>query len=90
MVDINQVVNESVSNIDIGSVLSKLPGFSSLVKVGIGLGIVIIIYVVFLIIRSITQILYSRRFGKMTRNVEEINQKMDILLRNTSKANKKK
>jgi len=90
MVEINQIVNESVSNIDWSSVLSKIPGFSSLVKVGIGLGIVIIVYVVFLIIRSITQILHSRRFGKMTRNVEEINQKMDILLRNISKANKKK
>jgi hypothetical protein len=83
---IEEAINESVSNISWNSVLSNIPGFQSLMKVGIALGIVIIVYVVFLIIRTIGSISYTFRFRRLSRSVEEINQKMDILIGKGSKA----
>lgn len=73
-------LNESLSVPGLIGILSNLPGFDTLVRVGVTIGILLIVYIVFLIIRSITQILYSIRFGRMTKNVEEINKKMDILI----------
>jgi hypothetical protein len=85
-------VSTALGNLDLSSVLYNLPGISDLIILGKAIGIAVLIYIVFLIIRSITQILYSLRFKKVAKNVEEINQKMDILISrtlNVSKAKKK-
>ena len=71
---------------DLGSTLSAIPGVATVVKLSQIAIIVVIVYVIFLIIRSITDILTSLRFKKLTRNVEEINKKMDLFL---GKAKKK-
>jgi len=81
---IEEAINESVSNISWNSVLSNIPGFQSLMKVGIALGIVILVYIIFLIIRSIGSLSYMLRFRRLSRSVEEINQKMDILIGKSS------
>ena len=60
--------------------ISTIPGIEGLVTIGKTLGIVAIIYVVFLIISSIVQVLYSLRFKKLAQNVEEINKKMNVLI----------
>jgi len=70
--------------------LVNLPGISNIIKIGTAVGIAILVYIVFLIIQGITRILYSLRFKKMTKNVEEINNKMDILISKLAKEYKEK
>jgi hypothetical protein len=61
-------------------VTTGIPGIGDLVVIGKAVGVVAIVYIVFLIIRSIVSINYSLRFKKLANNVDEINQKMDYLI----------
>jgi len=49
------------------------------------LGVVVIIYILFLIVRTFFQIRSARRIGKMAENIEEIKNKVDILLKERKK-----
>lgn len=72
--------------------LKSMSGAATLVKLGQAVGIVVLVYLVFLIIRAITDILASLRFRKMNKNIAQINDKMDIIiasLGSKSKARKK-
>lgn len=79
MVEVANVTN-ALKNIDWVNVISGVPGISDIIMLGKAIGIAVLIYIIFLIIRSVTQILYSLRFKKVAKNVEDINQKMDILI----------
>ncbi len=68
--------------------LINLPGIGTLVKILQAVGIIIFIYFVFLIIRTIAQIRHNLNIKKIAQNVEEINKKMDILT-GKDKKNKK-
>lgn len=69
--------------IDLATLITSLPvGIWNIIRT---LGIVVIVYVIFLIISSIVNILYSIRFRKLAKNVEEINEKMDYLIGKKSK-----
>ena len=73
--------------------LKNMSGAATLVKLGQAVGIVVLVYLAFLIVRVITDILSSLRFKKMNKNIEQINNKMDLILENLngkSKATKKK
>ncbi len=76
MADINNIT----ANVDLGGVLTSIPGVSSVIQLSKVAIIVVIVYIIFLTIRSITQILYSLRFKKLYKNVEDINNKMDVLI----------
>jgi len=65
---------------DLLDVLSSLPGVSTVVKLGQIALVVVIVYIAFLIIRSIVQIKYAFNMKRLINNVEEINQKMDLLV----------
>jgi len=71
---------EALSGINWANVLLGIPAINELLQIGKAVGIAVLVYIVFLIIRSITQILYSYRFKKVAKNVEQINQKMDKLI----------
>lgn len=73
---------EGVSN-----ALSNIPGMSTIIQISKAVGIVIIIYIIVLILRALIDMKQALRFKKLAKNVEEINQKMDIL---TGKKGKKK
>jgi hypothetical protein len=88
MVELVNVTN-TLKNVDWVNVIGGIPGVSDILVLGRAIGIALLIYVIFLIIRSVTQILYSLRFKKVAKNVEEINQKLDILVANVS-SNKSK
>jgi hypothetical protein len=79
MVDIFNVT-EGVNGINWANVIMGIPGIGDLILIGKAVGIAVLIYITFLIIRSVTQILYSRRFKRLTENVEQINKKMDDLI----------
>jgi len=49
------------------------------------LGVVVIVYIVFLIVRTFFQIRSARKIRKMAESIEEINKKMDILLKGRKK-----
>jgi hypothetical protein len=68
--------------------LKNMSGASSLIKIGQAVGIVVLVYIIFLIIRAITDILASLRFKKMNRNISEINKKMDLILEVLGKKSK--
>jgi len=76
------------SGIDWSEVIMGVPGLGGLVAIGKAVGIVVIVYISFLIIRSIVQIKYSLRFKRLTQNVEDINRKMDILISQKSRKEK--
>ena len=72
--------------------LKNMSGAATLVKLGQAVGVVVLVYLVFLIIRVITDILSSLRFKRMAKNIEAINNKMDLLIyavQGRSKAKKK-
>jgi len=62
------------------NVLSSTPGMSTVIKLSKVAIIVVIVYVAFLIIRSIVQIRYAFSMKKLIENVEQINEKMDKLI----------
>ena len=67
------------------ALFSNLPpnlmdGMSFLISLGKAIGIAVLVYVVFLIVRTILQIRYNLRFKYLVKNVEEINNKMDNLI----------
>ena len=70
--------------VDWGNVIMGVPGISGLIALGRAIGIAVLVYIIFLIIRSITQILYSLRFKKVALDVAEINKKMDLLISHLS------
>ncbi len=79
MVEVANVTN-ALKNVDWVNVVGGVPGISDIILLGKAIGIAVLVYIVFLIVRSVTQILYSLRFKKVAKNVEEINQKMDLLI----------
>ncbi len=83
-------VSSMVKDIDLSSAIANIPGISGLVTVGKAIGVVVLIYVIFLIVRTIGQISYTFRFRKLTKNVDEINQKMDVLIGKRRKFGKDK
>lgn len=81
--------SEIANGVDWLKVISGIPGISGLITIGKAVGIAVLVYIIFLIIRSITQILYSFRFKRLLKNVEDINKKMDLLISKTDKKGKK-
>ena len=73
-------VSSALGGLDLLGALYGLPGISTLINIGKAVGIAILIYIIFLIVRTITQILYSLRFKKVAKDVGEINRKMDLLI----------
>ncbi len=89
MVDLIQNISALQNSSLVSTVLNKLielPGVSNLVKIFQAVGIVLLIYFIFLIIRTITQIRHNIHIKAITKNVEDINKKMDVLI---DKKNKK-
>lgn len=80
--------SEVMKDLNLAETISNIPGIAGLITLGKAIGIVVLVYLAFLIIRSITQILYSVRFRRLYKNVEEINKKMDVLI--SKSGNKKK
>jgi hypothetical protein len=67
----------------IKTVINSLP--PAVVQGAKVLGVVVIIYILFLIVRTFFQIRSARKIRKMAENIEEINKKMDILLKGRKK-----
>lgn len=61
------------------------PVFSPFVKVLEVIGIVVIVYIIFLIIKAIVQWRHSLRIKSIDKNVEEINNKLDVLIEKIDK-----
>lgn len=70
---------------DIAQSLSAVPGVSTLVKIGQIAGILVIVYLAFLLVRMVFQIKYAISMKKLNQNVEEINKKMDKLIGKSKK-----
>lgn len=70
----------SLGSLDLVGAIYGMPGVSQLINIGKAVGIAVLVYLIFLIVRTITEILYSLRFKKLTKNVDEINKKMDLLI----------
>jgi hypothetical protein len=73
-------VENITSGLNLVGVLSAIPGMSTVIKLGQVAIIVVIVYIAFLIIRSIVQIRYAFSMKKLIDHVEQINKKMDKLI----------
>jgi len=69
-----------VPPLNLTEALSSLPGMSTIVRLGQIAFVVVIVYISFLIIRSIFQIRYAISMRKLNESVEEINKKMDRII----------
>jgi len=81
LTDVKEVV---LKPIDIFSSLpeSMTSGLEFIIKLGKIAGILIIIYVIFIIIKALLSLGKAHRIKKISNNVEEISKKLDILIRN--------
>jgi len=78
---LNQTIPSNAPEISgqiIKTIINSLP--PAVVQGAKVLGVVVIIYLIFLIIRTIVQIRSGRRIRKMAKDIEEINRKVDILI----------
>lgn len=73
-------IENLTSSADFTQVLSSIPGISTVIRLSKIAIIVVIVYISFLIIRGIVQIKYAFSMKKLIGNVEQINQKMDLLV----------
>jgi len=79
---LNQTIPSNASEISgqvIKTIINSLP--PAVVQGAKVLGIVVILYIIFLIARTFFQIRSARKIGKMAENIEEIKKKVDILLK---------
>lgn len=75
---------------DLVKLFSAIPGVSDIINIIKAIGILIILYIIFLIIRGISQISMASRLKTIALNVEEMNNKMDLLVgKKNSKREKK-
>jgi hypothetical protein len=65
--------------------LASLPGFGSIISILQAVGIVIFIYLIILIVRAFVQTRQALRIKDISKNVEAINKKMDILVNSKKK-----
>ncbi len=79
---------------ELGNQLSEnfLTSMSPLITIFKAVGIILLIYLIFLIIRAAFRWRTSFRIGRISKNVEQINKKLDILVKRTkpAKGEKKK
>jgi len=71
----------SIKASDIFQGLSSLPGITDIILIIKAIGILIVLYIIFLIIKGISQISMVSRLKRIAGNVEEINSKMDLLIK---------
>ncbi len=89
IVNATQVTSSSLFG-EIFNGLTSLPGVGDIILIVKAIGILVALYIIFLIIRAISQISMAARLKVLATNVEQINQKMDLLVgkRNTRKEKK--
>ena len=69
------------------AILDKL---SPLITIFKAVGIALLIYIIFLILKALFSWRASHRIKKIAKNVEEINEKMDVLIGKKAKPGKEK
>ncbi|MBM3247298.1 hypothetical protein FJZ17_02040 [Candidatus Pacearchaeota archaeon] len=69
-------------------ILTNVPGFDLLVKIFQVVGILFIIYLVFMIIRAFAGWKSARKLSIIAKNIEEINSKLDSIIGKKSKIKK--
>jgi len=86
---IEEGINLSVAEIEKGIINNMPPEVSAslhtLINILEAIGIVVLIYIIFLIIRAFFAINTNRRIKKISENVEQINSKLDNLVKKKKK-----
>jgi hypothetical protein len=77
----------------ISGIINNLPsdlgsGVGFLITLAKAIGVVLFIYIVFLIIRAVTQIGSARRLKRIAEGVDNINKKLDLLVGTKNKKKK--
>ena len=62
---------------DFGEALASIPGLTDLIRIGKIAGVVIIVYIVFLIFKGIMEFSRVKYLKSIEKNVIEINKKLD-------------
>ncbi|MFA5259394.1 MAG: hypothetical protein WC979_04490 [Candidatus Pacearchaeota archaeon] len=89
-VNVSEIQERALANISNNLTLKDLPpellgNITSLITIIKTIGIVVIIYLIFWVINSIVAMIQNRRIKKIYKNVNEINKKLDILLKKSKK-----
>lgn len=78
MVNVTQIINNSVIS---GDITSKITGsIDNAILILKAIGVLIIIYLVFLLIKWISDFIRNRRIKKIYEKVNEMDEKIDTLL----------
>ncbi len=75
---VEPILNSSIINQEvIPAILDK---FSPVVTIFKAVGVIILVYILFLILKTLLSWRASHRIGKIEKNVEEINEKLSVLI----------
>lgn len=78
MANVTSILNNSIIQ---GDITTKITGgLDNVILILKAIGVLILIYIIFLIIRWVSDILRNRRIKKIYEKVNEIDEKVDMLL----------
>ena len=78
---VQNITSEVASKININDIISGVPGVSMLVTIAKAIGVLVLIYIAFLIIKAIVGIKSSLRLKRIAEGVESIDKKLDVLIK---------
>ncbi len=80
--ELTQNISYAIADkLNASEIFRAVPGMDVLIMILQAAGVLFIIYLLFMIIRSITGINTSRRLRRIAENVEQINKKLDVLVK---------
>ena len=83
-------VSDAASDVFEGVAPLVVDKLSPLITIFKAVGIAILVYVIFLIIRAVFRWRTVSKLGKIAKNVQEINEKFDVLIKGRAKPKKEK
>jgi len=77
---VQNVTSEVASKLNINDLVSAIPGVSMLVTIAKAIGVLVLIYISFLIVKAFIGIKSSLRLKRIAEGVESIDKKLDLLV----------
>ena len=74
-----------INNSEVIDVLGSIPGLSGLIKIGQVAGILVIVYIAFLIFKAILGFRQHKKISNLNKTLESIDKKLDKLVKQTTK-----
>ena len=77
---VQNITGEVASKLNINDIVSAIPGVSILVTIAKAIGVLVLIYISFLIVKAFIGIKSASRLKRIADSVESIDKKLDLLV----------